>query len=141
LLPGALWTVGFGVQPAVTVRTGKGLDALRYIIANRHRAVPAIELCRMLDGGDVAEIADLATGDVLAQLSAKGGDGNDLVGQLRALFFDDSTRSRITKLLRRTIAKLGEAHRLLGLHLEASIGTGHACRYEPAGTVDVSWQL
>jgi len=59
---------------------------------------------------------------------------------MRALFFDDTIRSRMTKLLRRTIVKLSESHQLIATHLEASVVTGYGCRYRPAGA-GVQWSL
>ncbi len=68
-------------------------------------------------------------------------DGSSVSRELRETFFDDTVRSRVTKLLRRTIVKLGETHRLLGAHLDAAVRTGHACRYEPTGSVEINWHL
>jgi len=141
LLIGPRWTIGFGVQPNELIGSTKGLVALRHMLANRHRPVSSIELIRLLDGGDVDEIVDLVSGDTLGQLAADEVADSEVEARLRKIFFDDSNRSRITKLLRRTISKVGESHRLLGDHLHAAIRTGHVCRYVPTSEVEVCWEV
>lgn len=132
--------VGFGVQPLVGVRGSKGLIALRYLIDHGNRVVPAAELAAVVDGREVpADLADLAA------TWALGADDPEsrLAGAneaIRGVLFDDPTRSRMTKLLRRTIAKLSESHRLSAMHLDASIVTGHGCRYRPTGAA-VHWRV
>ena len=137
LRSGSSWSVGFGLEPAVAVRRSKGLVALRHLLDHSDRGVSAVELDRVVNGGDAAEIAALSRGDVLDGLGA----GEGLADELRRLLFVDADRSRMTKLLRRTIAKLAESHHLLGAHLDASIETGYGCRYRPAGQIRPSWQL
>jgi hypothetical protein len=132
--------VGFGVQPSTAIRGGKGLVALRYLIDHRDRVVPAAELAAVVDGRDVP--VDVAA---LASTWAFGDDDREstLAGTsetIRGVLFDDATRSRMTKLLRRTISKLSESHRLIAEHLDASIVTGHGCRYRPVGA-PVEWSL
>jgi hypothetical protein len=132
--------VGFGVQPSTAVRGGKGLIALGYLIEHRDRVVPAAELAAVVDGREVS--ADVAA---LAATWAFGDDDREStpVGTsetIRDVLFDDATRSRTTKLLRRTIAKLSESHRLIAEHLDASIVTGHGCRYRPVGAA-VEWNV
>ena len=94
-----------------------------------------------LDGGDVGDIVDLMSGDTLGQLAADEVADSEVEARLRKIFFDDSNRSRVTKLLRRTIAKVGESHRLLGDHLDGAIRTGHVCRYVPTSEVEVCWEV
>jgi len=130
--------VGFGVQPDVEIRTSKGVVALRHLVANQDRVVSAAELALVIDGGDAASIAAL--------LPAAWGSGDDdpdaavagATGAIRAVLFDEATRSRVSKLLRRTIVKLSESHQLVAAHLDASVVTGHGCRYRPAGA-PVQW--
>ncbi len=137
--------VGFGVQPVVEVRASKGLTALHHLVANSERVVTAAELSVVVDGGDAAELAALMP-DAWRQLSDRAGEhdlkraADDASVALRRVFFDDSTRSRVSKLLRRTIEKLSESCPALGWHLQASVRTGHGCRYCPTGE-HVSWQL
>jgi hypothetical protein len=50
-------------------------------------------------------------------------------------------RSRIGKLVHRTISKIEGSHRLLGVHLSCALRTGHVCRYEPPGRIDITWHL
>jgi hypothetical protein len=139
LIPGTGWTVGFGVQPPVEVRPSKGLRALHYLITNRHRAVPAVELDLAADGADPSPIADLFAAGPLDVFESD--DYPDLAVRLRESLFDEVVRSRITKLLRRTVSRLGESHRLLGAHLSAAIHTGYGCRYQPSAPFTISWQL
>lgn len=116
--------VGFGVQPSVAIRPSKGLVAIRHLVVNGPRLVPAMELANIVDGRD---------------MPSRRIDAADSSDRLRALYFDDRTRSRVTKLLRRTVSKLTETHRLSGVHLEAAIETGHTCRYRPPGA-PVWWE-
>ncbi len=139
LIPGPRWTIGFGVEPQATIRKSKGLTALHHLISNRHRTVPAVELDRVVNGGDARAIADLATAGTLEVL--EDGDGHELADALRELLFDEATRSRVSKLLRRTIVKLGDTHKLLGIHLSEAVHTGHACRYQPTSRLEISWRL
>lgn len=141
LASGEQWTVGFGVQPTVPAKPSKGLRALQHLLENRHRPVSSAELICLLDGGDAETIAELATGAVLGQLEDGAAGDAGLTERLRATFFDDANRSRVTKLVRRTIVKLGESHRLLGEHLDGAICTGHVCRYAPVGEVAVRWEF
>ena len=53
----------------------------------------------------------------------------------------ETTRTRMSKLLRRTIAKLADTHHLLAVHLDASVRTGLHCQYADVGRSDVSWLL
>ena len=130
--------VGFGVQPGAEVNSGKGLVAIAHLVTNAHRVVSAAELAALLDGRDAAGIAALTTerlaSDWELESEADGGRG------IRSVLFDDATRSRVTKLVRRTIAALTASHRLVGEHLAASVVTGHGCRYRPAGTPP-SWSI
>jgi hypothetical protein len=135
--------VGFGVQPPTDIRASKGLVALRHLVANQHRVVSAAELAVVVDGGDAARVASLLPAALLPASWESGDDDPDAAignatGTIRAVLFDDATRSRMTKLLRRTIAKLSESHRLVAAHLDASVVTGHGCRYRPAGA-PVQW--
>lgn len=130
--------VGFGVQPDVEIRSSKGLTAIRHLITNGDRVVTATELAQVVDGGDASSIAVMAS-----EAWASGETEIDEAAAsetIRSLFFDDTTRSRMTKLLRRTIVKLSESHQLIATHLEASVVTGHGCRYRPAGAA-VQWSL
>ncbi len=138
-------SVGFGVQPVVTLRSSKGLGIIEYLIANTGRVVTAAELAIVLDGGDAADVAALApevwSGRAVDGVADSAADDVfDVSAELRRVFFDDRTRSRVTKLLRRTIDKVSAAHPLLGQHLHESVSTGYRCRYEPAGT-PVAWRL
>lgn len=145
LLLGRPCSIGFGVHPPVPVRPSKGLVALHHLVANSDRVVTAAELAVVLDGGDVDDIAALMP-EAWHRLSAAStssdieGAADDVSAAVRKVFFDDSRRSRISKLLRRTIDKLGEACPPAGAHLQASVRTGHGCRYLPAGA-PVQWQL
>ncbi len=132
--------VGFGVQPDVVVRTSKGMAALRHLVVNQHRVVSAAELAVVVEGGDAARIAAVqptvwTSGGDEAELEAVGASDT-----IRAVLFDEATRSRVTKLLRRTIVQLADSHQLIAAHLDASIVTGHGCRYRPVGAA-VQWSV
>lgn len=124
---------GFGVQPPVVVRHRKGIGAIRYLIANRHRQVPAVELDQVL-AGPGSDAGGGAGVEVLEELQAlrtdPAHDPEQLSEHLRAIVFDDRVRSRVSKLLRRTISALGDEHPLLGEHLRVSVRTGFTCSYE-----------
>ncbi len=131
--PGTTWRTGFGVQPPVEVSGSKGLRALRYLLVHRDREVAAIELARVSDEEDPTEVASALAGINLAQLVDARSDAvrGTEAEALRALVVDDATRTRVSKLLRRTVDRLGEHHHLLGSHLAASVRTGHVCSYDP----------
>jgi hypothetical protein len=132
LVPGDPWMVGVGVEPPTPTTGTKGLVALHHLLANRHRRVPAVELDQLLDGGDVSVFERMSAE---RSLDALGGDP----GAARAALVDDRARSRVTKLLRRTIAALGERHRLLGEHLDGAVRTGTTCAY--VGHDRLRWRL
>ena len=100
------------------------------------RSVTAVELAGVLDGEEVGHLVAIARQEFLH-------DGHEAMtaDRLRALFVDDATRSRVSKLIRRTIRNIADSHRLLAQHLSGSISTGNACRYVPAGSRDVVWSL
>ncbi|MDE0804251.1 MAG: hypothetical protein OSA99_13135 [Acidimicrobiales bacterium] len=122
LEPGPRWTVGFGVQPPVTVRPSKGLLAIHHLIRHRDRRVPAVELDAVVQSGAEPGLAALRT--VIDRAVECGGEDD-----LRVLLHDDQVRTRVTKLVRRTIARIGDEHRRLGDHLEAMVETGYSCAY------------
>ncbi|MFV1990539.1 MAG: hypothetical protein ACC652_07345, partial [Acidimicrobiales bacterium] len=122
------WRIGFGVQPPCQVRKSKGLVALQYLIGNSGRRVPVVELERVL-GGEAPEPIDLA---LVERLIASGQqDRADVTDEVRRKLFDDRARSRVSKLLSRTLERLVEEHALVGQHLVDTIDTGFACRYNP----------
>ena len=128
LRPGPRWIVGFGVMPPVEVGPSKGLTVLRHLLANRHRPVTAIELGRVAAGEPAGDLA-------LAPVGAGEPDGDE---DLWSAVFDDRVRSRVTKLLRRTVVQLRGAHPLLGQRLDGCLTTGYVCRYSSEGT---DWEL
>ena len=136
--------VGFGVQPEQEIRTSKGLVALAHLIANDERVVSAAELACVVDGGAPSAIASMTStawnaGSTDLDVCFDGGaDGT--TEMIRAVLFDETTRSRVTKLLRRTISNLNDVQPVIGAHLAASVVTGYGCRYRPTGA-PVSWRL
>jgi hypothetical protein len=130
--------VGFGVHPAVAVKASKGLTALHHLVTNTGRVVTAAELAVVVDGGATDAVAALLP-DAWQHVADHGSDGGleraaeGASAELRRVFFNDIVRSRISKMLRRTIDKVGLSCPLLGWHLDASVRTGHGCRYVPAG--------
>ncbi|MHB1139204.1 MAG: hypothetical protein ACYC2O_09635, partial [Microthrixaceae bacterium] len=121
LLPGPRWRIGFGVQPSVPVAPSLGLRVLHHLVVHRGRRVSVVELDRVASGEDPRPLltADLAT-------PAEGRD----VEQLRAELLDDRARSRVSKLLHRTVERIDAAHPLAGRHLRSHVTTGWTCRYE-----------
>ena len=59
---------------------------------------------------------------------------------VRRAFRDDRSRSRVSKLLRRTIAQLDDASPTIGRHLAATVSTGHLCSYTPMLQPSLRWQ-
>ena len=133
--------VGFGVQPASQVKTSKGLVAIAHLVSNAHRVVSAAELAAVVDGRDAATIAAMtARSWEHFAMDADVDAGSDVGDAMRRVLFDEAIRSRVSKLLRRTIANLSASHRLVGEHLAASVVTGHGCRYRPIGAL-VTWRV
>lgn len=131
LRPGRRWRVGFGVTGDVSVRDAKGLVALRHLVQHPGRSVPSLVLDRLADGGDPDDLGALA--DAFIDVGE---------AEIRARLMDDGVRSRMGKLLTRTIARLDDAHPLLGAHLRTSVHTGHSCRYEPpVGVAAIGWTV
>ncbi|MEZ5246596.1 MAG: hypothetical protein R2707_15970 [Acidimicrobiales bacterium] len=124
LRPGRPWRVGFGVMGDVSQRESKGLAMLHHLVQNPGRPFPAIALDRLVKGGDIEAI--MATSDAG-------------VDEIRARLYDDAVRSRVGKLLSRTIKGIESDHPLLAGHLRATVRTGHACRYDPPGGRAVVW--
>lgn len=142
------WTIGFGVQPPREVATRKGLAALRHLVANRDRQVPAVEIAAVLEGtSNEADPTWIPTNPVLPEvlieldrLRCDGpADPSELSISLRRLVFDDRERSRVSKLLRRTISTLAEDHRSLAAHLGLNVRTGYLCSY--SAPPQVRWLL
>lgn len=118
------WQVGLGVQPPVVVAGSRGMDALAYLLRNRHRSVPAIELAAHVDGSDV-----------WVQVLDEVGDDPELMSER---IHDDRARSRVSKLLRRVVDGLHDRHGSLGLHLDQRLRTGYVCGYDDDAT---RWRL
>lgn len=131
LIEGPTWTVGFGAAPPVAVRPSKGLIALRHLVEEPGRAVAAVELDLVVDGEDPD---DLGHDALLAAVASGEADESSL----RPRLLDPRARSRTSKLLRRTIERLGDDHPVLGRHLALTIRTGYACRYD--GDPAITWR-
>lgn len=148
LSSGSRWTVGFGVQPTRDVAARKGLMALRHLVANRGRRVPAVEIAAVLDGtyneADPSWIPmDPVPPEVTAELDRLGCDEranpSELSAPVRELVFDNRHRTRVSKLLRRTISSLTGDHRSLAAHLDHHVQTGYLCSY--SAPPQVRWIL
>lgn len=135
------WTGGFGVQPASAIGGGTGLRAIHHLLVHRDRPVAAVELGRVIEGGDGTEIADALAGvDPLALvLPRAGGVLSARVAELRALVLDETVRSRVGKAMHRTIDRLAADQPVLAAHLAAAVRTGHVCRYD--SPTPVEWVL
>ena len=97
--------VGFGVQPASQVKTSKGLVAIAHLVSNAHRVVSAAELAAVVDGRDAATIAAMtARSWEHFAMDPDVDAGSDVGDAMRRVLFDEAIRSRVSKLLRRTIA-------------------------------------
>ena len=103
---------------------------MHHRIRNGQRRMPAGELDAVLQPDAERRLACLEA-DIGRAVESSGEAG------LRALLHDDQIRSRVSKLIRRTVSRLGEEHRRLGDHLEAMVETGHSCAY--AGGERVRW--
>ncbi len=138
LLPGDRWSIGFGVQPAVDVRASKGLIALRHLVGNRSRAVPAVEIEAIVDGR--LDDANQIVRQIGAVADGGSGAGADRAAAVLAeRFRDDRARSSVSKLLHRSIERIGDQHVMLARHLRVTVHPGHLCRY--TGSDRVAWQL
>lgn len=124
LVPGPEWRVGFGVQPSVPVGASLGLVVLHHLLVHRGRRVSVVELDRVASGGDPRPqlAADLAA----AAAVAGGPDAATLGEEL----LDERARSRVSKLVRRTVDRLEDLHPSAGRHLRAHLSTGWACSYD-----------
>ncbi len=140
-LGGERWLGGFGVQPATAVQGGKGLLAIEYLLHQPGRVVTALELGRVVDGGDPESIAEAFSGlDLAALLDPRAASvPSEAVERLRTLAMDDGERSRVSKLLRRTTKRIAAEQPLLAAHLDVALRTGYACAYEPARPIE--WVL
>ncbi|MEQ8843110.1 MAG: hypothetical protein RIB98_19205 [Acidimicrobiales bacterium] len=128
LRPGPTWQVGFGVMGDVTLRASKGLGSIRHLVSHPGQPVPAAELDRLARGGEPDESLGRET---------IGDDAS--VAEIRDRLFDESVRSRVGKLIARTISRLEDDHPLLGRHLHTTVRTGHRCRYDPPADRRVIW--
>ncbi|MCB1272051.1 MAG: hypothetical protein KDB31_11530 [Microthrixaceae bacterium] len=141
------WVVGFGIQPSVEVPDRLGLHAVAELLRRPGAAIPAVLLehrvaqrparCATSRGPeDPDEPRTVLLDGLSAAFSTVGPDSVDLdaltTGDLAEVLRDDRARSRVSKLLRRTISSLHEDHRVLAEHLSATVSTGHVCAYEPS---------
>ena len=133
LRPGRSWRVGFGVMGDAARRGSKGLVMIRHLVRHPGRPVPAIVLDRLAKGGDIEAIIEAA-----ARLDGREDDAGD---EIRALLLDDTVRSRVGKLLSRTVEGLDGDHPLLAAHLRTTLHTGHVCRYDPPVDPSVVWAV
>ena len=87
--------VGFGVQPAVEVKPGKGLVAIAHLVTNAERVVSAAELAAIVDGRDASDIVAITTQSFLG-VDSDLDAGVDVGRAVRSVLFDEATRSRTT---------------------------------------------
>lgn len=138
LRPGRPWQVGFGVAADVAMRPAKGLTALRHLVENPGRPVPAVELDQLVNGGDVTLLDELR--GRLADRDPEVSSDEYFSAEIRSALFDEKTRSRVGKLLARSIRRVTDEHPLLGSHLSAHVRAGHLCRYDPSDVDPVIWK-
>jgi hypothetical protein len=136
LRPGRPWQVGFGVMGDVSHRGGKGLTMIHHLVQNPGRPFPAVALDRLANGGDVDAVMESAD-----RLRSGGDHPTRTAGvdEIRALLLDDAVRSRVGKLLSRTISGIEDDHPLLAGHLRSTLRTGHTCQYDPPADRSVVW--
>lgn len=129
LVPGnEAWTVGYGVQPTVTLTPSAGLVALRHLVARPGSTVLAVQLSDVIDGGP----GTLTTIDeaALATLSE---------AELKRIIFDDRARSRVSKAISRALTRLAVAHPLLAALLASRVSTGNRCHFN--ADAQMVWRL
>jgi hypothetical protein len=91
------------------------------------------------------------SGDTIAAEHAEN-ERQALVGELRRATglagrprraADDAERARVnvTRTIRATIDRITAAAPIAGAHLQASVRTGIACRYQPAPGGPMGWQV
>ena len=129
-VPGKRWRVGIGVMAPADVRPSKGLRALHHLIGHPGQPIPAALLDRVAAGDDPDRVR--------SQLVASAEDPS---AGLAAALVDEPTRSRVQKLLRRSIDRLDVDHPLLGAHLRATVRTGQLCRYDPPSGSAPRWSM
>lgn len=125
---GGRWSIGYGVQPPVTVPSSVGLIVLRHLARQQGSTVLAVQLADVMDGG-TGSVPHLDGVDIDSMSEA----------ELKKMVFDERARSRVTKTIKRTVARLAETHRLLAALLENRLSTGNRCRFEDQPPV--IWRL
>lgn len=123
-VPGPTWTIGAGPAAPVRVSPTKGFAVLHHLVRHPERPVPAAVLGVVADGGD---------GDTVLRRWREGADTVTLD--------DEAQRSRVQKLIGRTITALAPAHPLLARHLAATVTTGRVCRYDPGVDDAIRWTI
>jgi hypothetical protein len=148
---GAYWTLARGDR-RVVLRDARGLHHLAELLREPGRARSALELAGRADedGGEAIDASARAA--YLRELAAlrEADDGSeearrDAAFLERALARDTGLRGRarridsaadrarvaVTRGIRRAIAAVGEQDAELGRWLDASVRTGHDCRFDP----------
>lgn len=102
---------------------------------------------------DDAQWADAASLDILTHLAGSLADSAVLVvvtyrdvevvkgHPLKAASASERARVGVTRTIRSAIARIAEAHPVLGAHLDMTVRTGTYCAYEPDPRVPITWQL
>jgi hypothetical protein len=108
-------------------------------VQNPGRAVPAVVLDAMVNGGSgVDEVLEFAARLRSGEIEI---EDDEAAHEVRTLLRDEVVRSRIGKLLSRTIGRIENEHPLLARHLRSTLRTGHSCRYDPTAGTSVVWNI
>ena len=108
---GEYWTIAYAGL-VVRLRDTKGLQYLGHLLGDPGREFPVEELAGLVTTGSAGTRGRVGT--------LANGDGTI-----------ERTRKAVTNRIRQAVARIGEAHEALGLHLGNTIHTGGLCVYTP----------
>jgi tetratricopeptide (TPR) repeat protein len=122
-------------QTTDTVLDARAVQAYRLRLAALERELDMADLTGDQERGRRASEERQAVLDALRQATGRG-------GRTRA-FSDDAERCRmrVTKAIRRSLARISAADATLGRSLGASVRTGFVCRYETDPMLPIAWSV
>jgi transcriptional regulator with XRE-family HTH domain len=78
--------------------------------------------------------------DALTLLASASGHGEEAKGPMSRAA-TERARLRVTRAIRRALARIAEVQPALGRHLDRTIKTGRRCSYQPAGDAPMTWEI
>jgi hypothetical protein len=126
-LEGEYWTIAY--QGALCrLRDAKGLRYLAHLLRRPGQRFPASGLAAACDCGLRNADCEL------------GSDANSAIRNPKSAM-EERARLAVTKRIKAAVKKIEQHHGVLGLHLIASIKTGHQCAYLPDPHDPISWSI